>query len=94
MTIYYRHTFGSTFYPLTSGVTLLPFEANWYPQSMDSTLYDINSSGTLHSNVETKTCTRVNVIVGKEKYHWHGDHLPCLSVIKSTGGLIQQLLRQ
>lgn len=89
MTIYYRHTFGSTFYPLTSGVTLLPFESNWYPQSMDSTLYDIDSSGTLHSNVETKTCTRVNVIVGKEKYHWHGDHLPCLSVINGPYKQIQ-----
>ncbi|KYD23658.1 hypothetical protein B4113_3023 [Geobacillus sp. B4113_201601] len=89
MTIYYRHTFGSTFYPLISGVTLLPFEANWYPQSMDSTLYDIDSSGTLHSNVETKTCTRVNMIVGKEKYRWHGSHLPCLSLINGPYKQIQ-----
>ncbi|WP_184320002.1 hypothetical protein [Geobacillus subterraneus] len=89
MTIYYRHTFGSTFYPLTSGVTLLPFEANWYPQPVDSTLYYIDSSGTLHSNVETKTCTRVKMIVGKEKYRWLGDHPLCLSMINGPYKQIQ-----
>ncbi|WP_231925954.1 hypothetical protein [Geobacillus thermoleovorans] len=89
MTIYYRHTFGSTFYPLTSGVTLLPFEANWYPQPVDSKLYYIDSSGTLHSNVETKTCTRVKMIVGKEKYRWRGDHPLCLSMINGPYKQIQ-----
>ncbi|MED4972494.1 hypothetical protein E5Z46_15510 [Geobacillus kaustophilus NBRC 102445] len=89
MTIYYRHTFGSTFYPLTSGVTLLPFEANWYPQPVDSKLYYIDSSGTLHSNVETTTCTRVKMIVGKEKYRWRGDHPLCLSMINGPYKQIQ-----
>ncbi|MBB5356346.1 hypothetical protein HNR43_002330 [Anoxybacillus mongoliensis] len=82
MIIYYKHTFGSSFYPLTSNIVLLPFEANWYPQSTHSNIYTIDSSGTFHTNVETKKCKHIKVIEGKEKYSWHGDHLDCLSIIR------------
>ncbi|MED5053432.1 hypothetical protein P9850_16685 [Anoxybacillus rupiensis] len=82
MVLYYKNTFGSSFYPLTSNIVLLPFEANWYPQSTHSNLYTIDSSGTFHTNVQTKKCKRIEIIEGEENYSWHGDHLDCLSIIK------------
>jgi hypothetical protein len=84
MVLYYKSTLGSSFYPLMSNVTLLPFEANWYPQSINSNLYTVDSSGTLHTNVQTKSCKHVEIIEGEEDYSWHGDNLDCLSIIKGA----------
>jgi hypothetical protein len=84
MVLYYKNTLGSSFYPLMSNVILLPFEANWYPQSINSNLYKVDSSGTLHTNVQTKSCKHVEIIEGEEDYSWHGDNLDCLSIMKGA----------
>lgn len=84
MVLYYENTLGTSFYPLMSNAILLPYEANWYPQSTNSNHYIVDASGTLHANVETKTCEYVKFVVGEENYSWQGDNLGCLSIIKGA----------
>lgn len=84
MVLYYENTLGTSLYPLMPNVVLLPFEAKWYPQSTHSNHYSVDSSGTLHSNVETQQCEHVKLVTGGRNYSWQGNNLECLSIIKGA----------
>jgi hypothetical protein len=89
MTLYYQKTSGTSFYPFIPNMTILPFEANWYPQSTVSNHYMIDSLGTLHTNIDPKSCTNIEIVIGKGKFVWEGNNLDCLSIIKGPFELIK-----
>ncbi|WP_244513431.1 hypothetical protein [Oceanobacillus limi] len=82
LTIYYEETLGTSFFPITSNVIYLPAESNWYPQYKNLKQYTVDSIGNFHSNVETNSCKRNEIVFGQSNYSWQGNNPNCLSIIK------------
>lgn len=81
LSLYYKNTIGTSFYPLMKNVILLPHQSNWYPQTNNFQNYIIDSHGTLHTNSELKKCKQFELIIGKTKYQRKGNNFDCLSIL-------------